>query len=362
MKWIVKVCLLIVAWVLCGATEVNSNTSSNLIHTTGMINSRTDLLLGLHRAKNLNYCGVTDVSTKKARPLRILVASTDQYLPIFMNWLIYYHNICAQTALIYFVCLDKAIEIRLPRHGFNCSHVHHLPTVQGNNRLWLVRARVTKVLLEQGYDVLMTDSDALWLRNPFAAIARFPDSDVVASRAAFPEDISAKLGATACMGFVYVRASNRTLLLWEELYAFMSKSPRADDQRNFNQLLLSAHIKYDPKPTYLANKVPNTGSFLLGGQRMRLTLLPHSQFVRMCDPRRKGDTLSAVVAHCISLSKTESTKSWSEKAYGVWALRDRWEEVPFSDMASFVAAISAHNVSQSLQSIQSAEVLETNEK
>ncbi len=270
-----------------------------------------------------------------------------------MNWLIFFYHRCHNVSLIYFICLDKAIETNLPKYGLSCSHVHHLPAAQSNNRLWLVRARVTKHLLEQGYDVLMTDSDAIWLQNPFLVLQRYQDSDVVASRASFPEDISAKLGATVCMGFIYIRASNKTVMMWDEVYTFMSKTPRADDQRNFNQLLVAWGIRYDTRPSYLKSLTPNLGSFELKGQPVKLTLLPHAQFMRMCDPRRVGDTLQAVVAHCISPSKSESTKASSERVYGIWALSDDWAKAASNGSAlglsQFVRDISSKNITELLR-------------
>jgi hypothetical protein len=294
-------------------------------------------------------CGVFDKITGELRPMRILITSTDKYLPIFLNWLIFYHNICSSISFIYIVCLDSVIESHLSNFGFRCSYVHHLPIVQMSNRLWLLRALVTKQLLIQGFDVLMTDTDAIWLRNPFDMLSSFPESDVIASRASFPENISKRLGATVCMGFLYIKSNPRTIVLWEEFFIFMSKMPRADDQRNFNQLLLNFHIKYDVRPSFVDSVDANSGLFhLKQGTPMVLTLLPHKQVIRICDPQKIQVIMQSIVAHCMALSKNRNTKSFSERVFRIWALRDKWDRDYEGGMKSFFLKIMSKNVSNGL--------------
>lgn len=313
--------------------------------------SNVPFVIGGELSADENRCSVYDKITKKMRPMRILITSTGKYIPVFLNWLIFYYNVCPSISYLYFVCLDGDIELHLQSYGFRCSHVYHLPAAQMNNQLWLLRARVTKQLLVQGYDVLMTDTDAIWLRNPFEMLSSFPHSDVIASRASFPEDISKRLGATVCMGFVYIKSNSRTIILWEELYLFMSKMPRADDQRNFNQLLLNLQIKFEVRPTFVDSFNASSGVFYLQRETpMVLTLLPHNQVMRMCDPQKKHVIRLSIVAHCVTMSKNRNTKSFSERAFGIWALRDKWADYKYNgSMESFVLRIRNQNISNALQ-------------
>lgn len=85
-----------------------------------------------------------------------------------------------------------------------------------------------------GVNVIMSDADALWLGDPAQELFggaspllpggradgggdgdgrdrdrdRIRDSDVVASRAAFPYDLGQAWGSTICMGFILLRAKN----------------------------------------------------------------------------------------------------------------------------------------------------------
>ena len=112
------------------------------------------------------------------RPLRILVTCSDQYFPVFMNWLVHYHHICPIISNIFFICLDKGVEGRLFKIGLQCSHL--FPYTTGYHKLWLARVRITQSLMRQGYDVLMTDVDAVWLRNPFHYIEKhIRQSDII---------------------------------------------------------------------------------------------------------------------------------------------------------------------------------------
>lgn len=102
------------------------------------------------------------------RPLRIVVTCSDQYFPVLMNWLVHYHRICPKISNIFLICLDTSIQDRLLKMGLQCSHLFRYTT--GYHNLWLARVRITQSLMRQGFDVLMADVDAVWLRNPFPAI------------------------------------------------------------------------------------------------------------------------------------------------------------------------------------------------
>lgn len=63
--------------------------------------------------------------------------------------------------------------------------------------------------VEAGHDVIMSDSDALWLADPMKdfSLPVVIDSNIVASRGNFPSQIANQWGATMCMGFIFFRAT-----------------------------------------------------------------------------------------------------------------------------------------------------------
>lgn len=271
------------------------------------------------------------------------MTTSDKYLPVLLNWLLYFHELCPDLSSLYFVCLDKATEVVMKKVGLSCHHTLHTPTTESKNKLWLLRARLTKSLLDEGHDVLMSDSDAIWLQNPFDALERHPESDIIGSRGSFPEDAAKVLGATLCMGFVYIKSNPKTRNLWGQLVDYMHREPRPDDQRNINHLFLARGMLFAnatlPLP-YLASTAPDSGHVAISGQRritlpadanrtLQLTLLPHSQFRRICEKELISTIHEAHVAHCYSEFKTGTGKRGAESKYGLWVLREAWEAVAY---------------------------------
>jgi hypothetical protein len=284
-------------------------------------------------------CGAKDPVTGAVRPLRIMTSSTDEYFPVFMNWLVYFHEMCPSVANIYFICLDTVIEKKLSSYGLTCAHVYHFSGAHAD--IWLVRTRLTHSLLAQGFDVLLTDADALWLRNPFPLIEAHLDADIVSSRGLFPENVSKVLGAALCMGFIYVKASAHTATLWGEVAAHMARQTTRDDQRDVNVLLLSLGLHYPTKPTYIGSTEYSKGYFQHHNHNYRVTLLPHVLFRRVCDQERMTDIHSAVVAHCLSHQKKGASKMTTAEAVGLWQLRKDWQSVTLhGDLQAYLDAIS----------------------
>jgi len=257
------------------------------------------------------------------------MSSTDKYIQVILNWLVFYHQLCPDRSSIYFLCLDKTTEIVMTKYGLQCSHVFH--TANNNNKLWLVRVRLTKQLLDQGFDVLLSDSDALWLRNPFEYLENFDGSDIISSRASFPEDVFKKYGATLCMGFIYIKTNEKTRALWGELSNTMAKDPRPDDQRSLNKILMSKGLRYPAHLEYLNSSEGDTGvmPYMANQSKVRVTLLPHRQFRRQCEGYRLSEIHESVVAHCL-LDKTGSAKEKGSKRYKLWVLRENWDRDFFS--------------------------------
>ena len=74
--------------------------------------------------------------------------------------------------------------------------------------IWIQRMAIAEKYLEEGVDVIMTDTDAIWLRSPFkqlSAMMRNGDNYIIASRGKYPYKISDKNGACLCMGFIYFK-------------------------------------------------------------------------------------------------------------------------------------------------------------
>jgi hypothetical protein len=258
------------------------------------------------------------------REYRIVVTSTSAYFGLFLNWLYYYNRLCPIADFIFFVCFDKYIEKRLLKYGFECGFVHYLPSKGAHQRLWLIRGIVVKKLLIIGYDVILTDSDAIWLQNPFPFLNQFPSSDIIASRASFPEEVYERLGATLCMGFVYFQTNPAVITLWTSIVDEMVKNKQPDDQRTLNIFMMRQGLHFTRKLNYRKNYVDDTGSFRYEKYSYNLTFLSQNRFRRVCELNHGRLIYSSVVVHCSSSAKEMSLKQLGIANLGLWRLIDRW--------------------------------------
>lgn len=266
------------------------------------------------------------------RNYRIVVTSTSSYFPIFINWLYQYYRFCPNTSFLYFVCFDKYVEAKLQDFNLLCNYTHYLPVVGSHQRLWLIRGLVVRKLISAGYDVLLADSDAVWIRNPFSVLAQFPQSDIIASRASYPEDIFERLGATICMGFVYFQSNPGVIWLWSNINDEMMKHRQPDDQRIVNHALMKLGIQFPRKLNYQTNKVHDTGIIKTKFYVFNVTLLSHSLFRRVCDVNFKEATRNSIVAHCSISGKDLAMKQLAAKNFDLWFLKPKWESIYVKNM------------------------------
>lgn len=344
------------------AVALERNSTKGILHHP--ISSHT---CGVHE-KVSSVNGSEEAVVWRMRPLRIVIVITsDKYLAVLLNWLLFFHELCPDQSSLYFMCTDKQAEPSMRKVGLECHYAHTLnlngpvpSTANNNNKLWLVRARLAKTLLDQGFDVLMSDADALWLQNPFDELERFSSSDIIASRGRFPEDASRIYGATLCMGFIYIKSTRRTQIFYAQLVDYMTHQAHPDDQRDINQLLLQRGLIYPPpasRPLKYIDATKEDHGYVFvgsGGPRyvvsaakdreanttLRITLLPHTAFRRICEGQRLASIHEAVVAHCYSELKTGEGKVIAGRKYSLWVLRDDWERVRYTNTDEYLARIA----------------------
>ena len=156
-----------------------------------------------------------------------------------------------------------------------------------------VKFPVVRELLGQGLNVVFSDADALWLRDP----TPYLQADLAFQRIThFPRMISRLWGFAACTGFLYFRSSQPML---EFLDACIEEHKRVhDDQVAFNLALLAAGVRWDAgrdadgaaAPDYAASDAQFEAAFAaiarqpICGQVTRgdltVTALPHHLFWR----------------------------------------------------------------------------------
>lgn len=267
------------------------------------------------------------LSNGKSVQLKVFLSATNAFIPVLLNWLIYWTKHCNTSSILYLLCLDDQIDRNLRQYGLSCSHTQVLPTQAAHNRLWMIRTRLTYELLLSRIDVLITDLDALWLRDPFLSLSQhYSDSSIIASRAKFPEGIAEVLGATLCMGFIYIKSSNETIAFWKELSETVSRTQTSDDQRAINEMLLRSNIDYGDRIKFYKNTIVDRGRVKFQGKYdLNVTLLPQHLFRRHCDVKNPQPVRESIVAHCSTMQRNDNRKRVALTSYGLWSLSDDWK-------------------------------------
>jgi hypothetical protein len=249
------------------------------------------------------------------------------------------------------MCLDLPTSSKLQSLGLTCDVVlgHgiiHSPIIRSiesgewrgaQARVWQYRTDITRQLLTSGYDVLVSDLDAYWLRNPFTFIDPLLSQgvDVVGSRGSFPPSVFEIFNASLCLGFVYYRASNKTTLLMTAVYDEIITTVKPDDQQIINELifikgnfsLLHDHNKSTSHYLLKRNDYLK-GSFKLTKETTHFTLflalVPRSIVTRSCNAKT---VTNSYIAHCYSMEKLKNadTKTMIAKKNGLWNIRKDWD-------------------------------------
>jgi hypothetical protein len=292
-------------------------------------------------------CGISEnqLGNEVQRPFKVLISATDPYLHVLLNWLIYYIEICDDPSNIYLICLDEQIQQRVTDYGLSCSYFHLLPPGRGTyNRLWLIRTRITLSLLENGTDVLISDLDAIWLKNPFHEFRKHNSSVILASRAKFPEEVAERLGATICMGFIYIKSHAITIALWKQLTQTLGRTKGSDDQLSINQFLSRSDLDLPDRLKFYKSISPDLLTPKLNQQRFNITLLAQNEFRRSCDKNKPALVRQSTIAHCSTGQKSDSMKKTAVSTYGLWKLDDKnWKEMKIQknqSLSSFFKTLS----------------------
>eukprot|EP00754_Rhynchopus_humris_P029762 Rhum_TRINITY_DN15233_c1_g1::Rhum_TRINITY_DN15233_c1_g1_i1::g.145904::m.145904 len=189
--------------------------------------------------------------------------------------------------------------------------------------LFQMRMRLLHHYATRGREVVMSDVDALWLRDPLKEL-RSVGADVVAQRGSHPKLLAKRWGATACMGFVYVKGG-------PQVVPFLSDAVRladsvGDDQEGFNTALVHSDVVWQrPKLEYDTSNAVDVG---ITSESFRVALLPHTKYRRLCAGELDHST---VVAHCYDRGVAKSdleARQERQRARGVWVLSEQWREMP----------------------------------
>eukprot|EP01062_Namystynia_karyoxenos_P073861 TRINITY_DN70685_c0_g1_i1.p1 TRINITY_DN70685_c0_g1~~TRINITY_DN70685_c0_g1_i1.p1 ORF type:complete len:433 (+),score=89.27 TRINITY_DN70685_c0_g1_i1:76-1374(+) len=189
--------------------------------------------------------------------------------------------------------------------------------------LWWARWKLLVRLLNANVNVLMSDLDAMFLRNPLPVLHSLAGGvDVLAQRGTFPDSLSKKWGSALCMGFSFWRPTPDVKRFVVPMTSVIEAS--GDDQVGLNVALDKADVMWDQtRLEFERASAMNVGTTRLG---LKVGLLSHTQFPRKCEVYSEADVMNqGVVAHCFEPQKSGDAKQRLAQKYKLWVLRDDWE-------------------------------------
>jgi len=179
--------------------------------------------------------------------LKIISFCNYPYREIALNWVKHLEALSIDNYEV--LCLDAESDEYLKFHG--C----HSRVLDEFNDDWISgckhtmrRILIFKKYLEEGYDIIHSDTDALWLKNPIPNLIEANNQDIIMSTVrhsgAFPPEVAEAFGFTCCMGWIFFRSNNETVNYLDRF--LNTREIKGSDQKNFNEFLLSNNPSISP--------------------------------------------------------------------------------------------------------------------
>lgn len=265
----------------------------------------------------------------------ILTAANYAYRGVLVNWMASLQKLRIDNYIV--LCLDDQMVLFMARIGRPCIYRparglgHKWYAFESD--IWLRRFQTVQVLLNSGMNVLMSDADAIWLKDPTDLLR----GDIAASRGMMPSDVASRFGVSVCMGFVYFRSVAPVRMLVEEILDKGVQIPgeKFDDQTEFNNKLVEHDLKFSKKLGYIESEEIDYGNVSIGeDMTIDIAMLDSRRFQR---GMQKND--DAYIAHYLyDPAHAAETKQAQLKASGLWYIRENWENPTHGDTSSFASS------------------------
>jgi hypothetical protein len=176
--------------------------------------------------------------------MKIIAFGNSRYKRIALNWARHLEALKISNYTIY--STDRDIYNFLMVHKINTELIPFDPSknnsssVKTHHLIWDLRFKFMSDLLNQGYDVLHSDLDAVWLRNPINFISG--EYDIISSSGNMPKVMYDVLGLTFCMGWIYIKSNGKTLNIFKNILS--KNSHQFDEQVSFNRYLIKQGIPH----------------------------------------------------------------------------------------------------------------------
>ena len=252
-------------------------------------------------------------------PALVMQAVSEKYVNVEQNFMrLMELNSVFKRHHLYLMCMDDASVRIFATLGIRCVPLDSLQ-FDSIHDLWKTRIRALSCLVTEGYDVIMSDADALWLRDPmdYFNLPEVRNSSVVASRGNHPRSISNRWGASMCLGFILFRATGPGMVTLQK-YIETLVLQITDDQIATNKAVNRFGITWDEDSDMRFANSTGLGRGTIDNlfddddEPLVITLLPHSAFTRLCASNQISN--ETVVAHCHSIKRVGRRVSWMQEA------------------------------------------------
>jgi len=247
----------------------------------------------------------------------IVTFSDWNYQPILENWLAHLDALGLGGARVY--CLDRQTLDWCRGRDVDAE----LLAWDGHrSSLWKQRLGIFNSLIDAGIPFVHSDTDAVWVANPFLAGSSADQlDDLVFSQGTFwPPETFDDWGFVLCCGWFSVKPSAGSRAFFRDLVDHVAIT--GDDQISVNHLLQQRRIEWGGRPadyTIVANgqhircwHEPHRGRSADGS--LAVALLPHAEYQRL-----PIVTETAVVKHLLT-PKRRDDKIAALRAAGLWML------------------------------------------
>lgn len=254
----------------------------------------------------------------RADPALVMQIVSEDYVDVERNFirLMELNSIFTRHHL-YLMCMDDASVRIFASLGIRCVPLGMI-LFDTIHDLWKTRIRALSCLVMGGYDVIMSDADALWLGDPmeYFSLPSVRSSGVAASRGRMPLNLSSRWGATVCLGFILFRATGPGMdMLQRSMEEFVLRI--GDDQIATNKAFDQLGVVWDEGSDMRLYNSTGLGKGTIDSLHGEdgpfvISLLPHSAFTRRCDSTPISN--ATVVAHCHSTKTVRNRSSWMQEA------------------------------------------------
>lgn len=144
--------------------------------------------------------------------MKIITFANEPFKRIALNWAKHIEALDIENYLVY--ALDEETYIFLREHEINTELKDDIWSPTEENPGWIDRFEFVYSLLKSGEDILQSDIDAIWLKNPLEFITE--SCDIVGSIGdKLSKDIARRIGVMPiCMGWTYFKSNENVLNLY----------------------------------------------------------------------------------------------------------------------------------------------------